>query len=176
MSKYAAISEDGFPLAFYSDDIHADIPPGMIQISDEHWSEFLENPGLRRWDGETVVAYDPPPVPITHEDVNAERRHRILAGRIISGVHVTGSDEDARNLANLAQLAKMRIDGGDTDTLTVFRDADNVDHSLTPTQIVEIWTASVEYVSALYAAGWALKAQSPIPSDITDDRHWPSMQ
>lgn len=174
MSKYAAISEDGFPLAFYSDDIHADIPAGMITISDEHWVEFLENPGLRRWDGEAVVVYNPPPVPITHEDVNAERRRRILAGRIINDVHVTGSDEDARNLSNLAMAAQIRMAAGDLTTTTIYRDAGNVDRVLTPPELVALWQASAEYVSALYAASWALKALDPIPADFAADTYWPA--
>lgn len=105
--------------------------------------------------------------------INAERQRRILAGKVIDGVHVTGSDEDARNLTSLALGAQLRLAAGDTETLTTFRDGENVDHELTPVQLLSLWQQSAEYVSALYAASWALKAMEPIPADYASDGHWP---
>ncbi len=105
--------------------------------------------------------------------VNAERQRRILAGKVIDGVHVTGRDEDARNLTNLALAAQLRIAGGDTTTLTVYRDGQNIDHELTPPQMLALWQQSAAYVSALYAASWAIKAMDPLPADVTDDGLWP---
>ncbi len=61
MAKFAEISPDGFPLAFYSPDIHGDdIPLEAIEITDENWLEFINNAGRRRWDGGKVVEYTPP--------------------------------------------------------------------------------------------------------------------
>ncbi|WP_440410597.1 DUF4376 domain-containing protein [Neorhizobium petrolearium] len=105
--------------------------------------------------------------------INAERTRRIIAGKVINGIHVTGRDEDARNLTNLALGAQVRIAGGDTTTLKTFRDGDNIDHDLTPPEIMSLWQQSSEYVSALYAASWALKALDPIPADFADDSYWP---
>lgn len=104
--------------------------------------------------------------------INAERTRRIIAGKVTDGIRVTGRDEDARNLTNLALGAQLRLAAGDTETLTTFRDGDNVDHELTPPQIMSLWQQSSEYVSALYAASWALKALDPIPADFADDSHW----
>lgn len=106
--------------------------------------------------------------------INAERQRRILAGTVIDGVHVTGRDEDARNLTNLALAAQLRIAGGDTTTLTVYRDGQNIDHELTPPQMLALWQQSAAYVSALYAASWAIKAMEPLPADVTDDGLWPA--
>lgn len=106
------------------------------------------------------------------DGINAERTRRIVAGKIVDGIRVTGRDEDARNLTNLALGAQLRLAAGDTETLTTFRDGDNVDHELTPPQIMSLWQQSSEYVSALYAASWALKALDPIPADFADDSHW----
>lgn len=106
--------------------------------------------------------------------VNAERDRREIAGKVIDGVHVTGSDKDARNLANLAMDAQMRIAEGDEGSITIYRDGNNVDHALTPSQLVSLWRASKDYISALYAASWALKALDPIPADYADDIHWPA--
>jgi len=104
--------------------------------------------------------------------VNAERARRIEVGRVIDGVWITGRDEDARNLTNLALGAQLRIGSGDVTTSTVFRDGNNVDHGLTPPQILSIWQQSSAYVSALYAASWTLKALAVIPEDFAEDQHW----
>jgi len=108
-----------------------------------------------------------------HTAINAERHRRIVAGTVIDGVHVTGRDEDARNLTNLALAAQLRIAGGDMTTPTVYRDGNNVDHELTPPQMLALWQASAGYVSALYAASWAIKAMEPMPEDVAADELWP---
>lgn len=107
--------------------------------------------------------------------VNAERQRRIAAGKVIDGVHVTGSNEDARNLTSLALAAQLRLASGDTETTTTFRDGGNVDHQLMPAQVLSLWQQSAEFVSELYAASWALKAMEPIPEDFPNDAYWPAM-
>jgi hypothetical protein len=104
--------------------------------------------------------------------INAERARRVVAGTIVNGVHVTGTDEDARNLTNLALGAQMRLAMGDDETVTFFRDGDNVDHELTPSQMVDLWTQSASYVSYLYAKSWEIKALETLPEDITEDSLW----
>lgn len=104
--------------------------------------------------------------------INAERQRRIVAGTTIAGIEVTGRDEDTRNLTNLALAAQMRLATGDDETITVFRDGDNVDHELTPSQVLALWQISAEYVSSLYAASWRIKAMETLPENITDDELW----
>jgi hypothetical protein len=104
--------------------------------------------------------------------INRERGRRIEAGKVIDGVYVTGRDEDARNLTNLALAAQMRLAAGDTSTATLFRDGNNVDHELTPPQVLALWQQSAAYVSALYAASWALKAMDPIPQNVAANEYW----
>lgn len=120
-----------------------------------------------------VVAPYGPPLPITDADVNAERQRRIVVGTVINGVCVTGRDVDARNLMSLALIAQMRIAAGDDATPTTFRDGDNVDHDLTPPQIVSMYQESAAFVSALYQASWDIKAMDPIPADFAADQYWP---
>jgi hypothetical protein len=115
------------------------------------------------------------PKAITSQQINDERDRRIVAGKTINGVYVTGRDVDARNLTNLALAAQLRISQGDVSTLTTFRDGNNVDHELTPPQVLGLWQASATYVSDLYAASWALKAENPIPADYSSDVRWPSV-
>lgn len=200
MTTFATFDNAGLPTGFYNEDIHGPlqlpvygevdedgtaeiigtkpnpdcgIPLDAVTLSDDQWRDLVTNAGRRRWDGATVVEYLPPPAPVTGEDVNAERQRRIASGKVIDGVHVTGTDEDARNLTNLALAAQLRLASGDTGTLTTFRDGDNVDHQLTPEQVLSIWQQSAAYVSALYEASWALKALDPIPADYVADDYWP---
>ena len=123
----------------------------------------------------TIVDYVPPPA--SADDVNAERARRILAGRAfdIPGyglVAVEGRDEDVRNLGALGTAALAQIGAGNGMDVMQFRDADNVIHDLTWMQMLALWTASTEYVSALYAASWALKDDG-VPEDFADDAYWP---
>jgi len=123
----------------------------------------------------TIADYVPPAP--GDGDVNAERARRILAGRAfdIAGyglVAVEGRDEDVRNLGALGTAALAQIGAGNGTGLMQFRDADNVIHDLTWAQMFALWSASTEYVSALYAASWALKDDG-IPADFADDAYWP---
>lgn len=106
-------------------------------------------------------------------EINRERTRRIEAGKVIDGVMVTGRDQDRANLSDLAFGAQLRMMAGDNSTVTLFRDGNNVDHELTPPQIISLWQQSAAYVSALYAASWALKAMQPIPQDFQNDAYWP---
>lgn len=60
MEIYAVFDEDGHPKGFYTPVVHSRIPAGAIPISVRDWHEFIRNKGLRRWDGEKPVKYDPP--------------------------------------------------------------------------------------------------------------------
>lgn len=124
--------------------------------------------------GDPIERTSPRPLSIEELqiEINRERTRRIELGKVIDGVYVTGRDEDARNLTNLAMGAQLRIAAGDT-SLTTFRDGNNLDHSLTPVQVISIWQQSAAYVSALYAASWTLKATQPIPQDFTNNAYWP---
>lgn len=66
MQYFMQVNESGFPVAFYNEDINGNnIPGDVIQITESQWSEFVNSPGTRRWDGEKVVEYTPPPPPPT---------------------------------------------------------------------------------------------------------------
>lgn len=112
------------------------------------------------------------------EQVNAERERRIVSGAnfTVSGVaepiHVTGRDEDKVNLQALAFAASLRLGQGDNATITVFRDGQNVDHSLIPAQVLELWQHAAAYVTLIYQRSWEIKALAPIPADYADDSYW----
>lgn len=58
--KFAVFSDDGFPEAFYTREIHGEkIPSEAVEITDGQWLEFIENPGQRKWVDGTVVTTEP---------------------------------------------------------------------------------------------------------------------
>lgn len=71
--KFATFTEDGLPSGFYSSEIHGEnIPESAIDITDDQWQEFINNSGLRRWDGKKVVEYTPPPPVLIADDYRRE--------------------------------------------------------------------------------------------------------
>jgi hypothetical protein len=110
--------------------------------------------------------------------VNAERERRIAAGATVTvtgagDIPVQGRDVDVRNLQGLGLGALARVSTGDTTTITTFRDADNVDHSLTPPQVLELVQQASAVAEAIIQASWTIKALDPIPADYDDDARWP---
>lgn len=113
-----------------------------------------------------------------HAAVNAERERRIAAGAMVAvtgagDIPVQGREADVRNLQGLGLMALARVSAGDTATVTVFRDADNVDHDLTPPQVLELVQQASAAAEAIIQASWAIKAMDPMPADVTDDGLWP---
>lgn len=112
--------------------------------------------------------------------VNAERARRVQAGTsvsvtdLVTPVALRGRDEDQRTLQGLCTAAQIRIGQGDVTTLTRYRDMDNVDHMMTPPQIVEMWSLGSAWVSAVYQASWDIKDMDPRPVDHTEDSLWPA--
>lgn len=110
---------------------------------------------------------------VSREMVNEERDRRIETGTTINGIPVTGRPKDFNNMNGLALKAQRQELRGDQ-TLFVFMDANNNQHTLTPSQIIDLAEGFFDYVSNMYAAGWVLKATSPIPTTYKDNSHWPS--
>lgn len=55
--KYTILNENGLPTAFYSDDVHSDIPKEAIEITDEQWLECINNQGRRAFVDGGLVEY-----------------------------------------------------------------------------------------------------------------------
>lgn len=113
------------------------------------------------------------------EAVNAERDRRIARGTTIEvsgygSIPLQGREKDQTNLLGLMNAAKIRIESGDVTTLRKFRDAENVDHMLTPPQFIELWVKGSAWISDVYEASWDLKDMDPIPADYaTNESYWP---
>ena len=78
MPKYAIFDDQGFPIAFYDNEIHSDIPKDSIEITEQQWLEFLSNPGKRKWDftKNDVVVYEPHPPSLT--ELKDQRQKELL--------------------------------------------------------------------------------------------------
>lgn len=113
---------------------------------------------------------------VTPEMVNAERERRLLLGSefndMFDHIYITGDQTNRANLSDLVLGAMLRIQSGDTTTITTFRDGNNVDHDLTPPQLIALFAQASAYVSLMYEKSWALKAMDVIPSDYTNDSYW----
>lgn len=73
MSKKLIIDIDNFPIGFYETEIHTSIPVEAIDITEEQWQEFIENPGLRKWNLTTLeVDVYIPSIDINIEKSNAQ--------------------------------------------------------------------------------------------------------
>ena len=85
----------------------------------------------------------------------------------------TRDGRDFRNINGLGAVGLARQMSGD-ETVTKFRDADNVDQSLKPAELIEMGLKIAGAVDAIYKARWALKAMKPIPSDFAANSYWPA--
>lgn len=131
------------------------------------------------FDGKKYTA-PPKPAP-TSANVNTERARREQYGCVVTvvgagSIALEGNDKAMRNLQGLAFSASLRAAQGDTTTITVFRDANNVNHSLVPMQIVSLWSKGAAYLSDVYQASWVIKALTPIPVDYASNARWPSYE
>lgn len=140
------------------------------EVSDQvsEWYDELWNKNMN-----VTTGYIP-----TSAEVNDEREKRIYLGcnvavSNVGTVFVTGRSEDIRNMTGLGQEAILRIVVGDNTTITKFRDGNNTIYDLLPSQMLELWQKSALYISDVYQASWALKANT-IPLDFKSNSHWPS--
>ncbi len=67
--KYGKFLSDGTPYAFYDSAIHGNqVPSDAEAMSDEQWSEMVNNPGLRKWINGRIVVVAPSAAPPTITD------------------------------------------------------------------------------------------------------------
>jgi len=112
-----------------------------------------------------------------HEiSVNEERAKRVLTGSTFTvngkDIVLTGDQQTKDNLSDLAFAASLRKGQGNNNHVTVFRDGNNVDHELSPDEVIQLWSMAAAFVSNLYQKSWALKAMNPVPEDYKNDSYW----
>ena len=126
------------------------------------------------FDGSTFTP--PAPVAATSEEINAERDRRIAAGMAVTvsvGTFNVQTDPKSREIiAGLSQVGLIRNVSSDT-TTTAFRDADNIERTLTPADLVSMGMQVAAMVDSVYKASWTIKARNDLATiDITDDQYW----
>lgn len=122
------------------------------------------------------------PVP-TGDDVNIERDRRIEAGAtfLVAGygsIPLQGRLKDQINLQSRLIAAQGAKASGITDPILVLRDAADVNHMLTPDQMIELVTKGVDWIEATMQISWNMKDgvapfEAGIPPDYPDDAYWP---
>ncbi|MHA7968974.1 DUF4376 domain-containing protein [Rhizobium sp. CAU 1783] len=132
-------------------------------------------------DGNIIPPYVLPAAVST--DVNAERDRRIQAGTTITvtgygPIPLTGRERDQINLITLASRAQAMKAAGLTAAGIVIRDRDNINHTLTPDQMIELVSAGTGWIEATMKVSWDMKDSAGafpdgIPPNYTDDLYWP---
>lgn len=131
---------------------------------------------------------DEPEIAVAHAsgaDVNRERDRRIVAGKsftVLTGgygdIPLTGREEDKVALMGLLVKAQGAKAMGITAPVMTLRDGANVNHALTPDQMIELVSKGMSWIEDVMAASWAMKDgtapfEAGIPADYTDDGYWP---
>lgn len=75
------------------------------------------------------------------------------------GTVQTARDVDIRNVQGVVTTAQVLASQGVTDPVIDFRDQENVTHSLTPTQAIDMGMVVQTAISQHYAWAWAKKAE-----------------
>lgn len=149
--------------------------PAYVECGDEVCAGFTALNGV-------FTAPAPLPVIITPDDITRERDRRIEAGFDVSLTGFTGTvalqgrPEDKQNLHGLFSAAQMRI-AQNIPGVMVFRDRNNVVHSLSPAQMIELWYKGGAWIERQYKNAWNLKdliEAGMDVSDYADDQYWPA--
>ncbi|MCG7628982.1 DUF4376 domain-containing protein [Epibacterium sp. MM17-32] len=147
--------------------ILANYPEGTIEVP--------VKPGPdHEWDGNQWVHT---PSPVHPSEVNAERDRRTLEGASFEitnygSIRIQGDETTQKFLEARGTAAKLSLLAGE-DLEFVWRDADNNIHTLTATQMVELYQKGAGFVEAVRIASWQLKDRELIPEDFEDDKYWP---
>ena len=156
---FVTLDASGLPLEFYNDDVHAVIPEGATEITEEQWQDFIQNTGLRRWDAATssVVAYAPPAAPVDLKGyaLQAQAEH-LLAGQTFN-VAASGATPvqvlcDGTNDTR-ADLALLALFGQDNPAGTkTWLDNTGKTTVLTGAQLVTLATLAGNWIADTYPA------------------------
>ena len=102
-------------------------------------------------------------VPAKLAEVNAVREAKIAQGIPYqfpdsAGTIQTRDLTDARNIQINIVTALILQGAGETKPVMVFRDMEDVQHAMTPAQMLQMGLYVAQYGQAIYTASWQLKA------------------
>lgn len=132
-------------------------------------------------DGQIVKERQVVQIDINRGDVNNERGRRLNKkySVTINGtpVVVNMDEHSLNNLSNLAIQGLIFIARGDLVRTTTYRDANNVNHSLTADNLCDLFAAVNLQVQSLYEAAWLIKDDADLPATLKllkQDPRWPA--
>lgn len=132
---------------------------------------------ISEWEaeGNTITPYTQPPA--SSEDINAEHDRRAERGKTfdLGGtlVHPDGSPGTQLVIMALDRNARLAAAAGVTAAIFPFTDRNNVDHVLTPQQVIKLMDDGSVFMQQLHTAKRTLKEMTPIPENYADDAWWP---
>ncbi|MDD4356660.1 MAG: DUF4376 domain-containing protein [Smithellaceae bacterium] len=187
MAKLYSAVEKGF----YDTEIHANIPEDAVPISDKEYFALMQAQSAGK-----IISPDNNGKPIAADRVftiaekkalkkagiEALRDAKIAAGvpyTFPGGVSGTIQTRDQRDFRNITGISVAGLIQFGQDITLKFRDQDDVDHDITPSQAVDLGAFVMQRVSDIYNASWrkkdaveALSSPDAIDSyDIASD--WP---
>jgi hypothetical protein len=127
--KYAKFDSNGLPVAFYAPGVNKIIPADAIQISDEQWQEFLNNPGRRKWNGSAIVEHIPPG-PTDEEKLAKLRTERDRKLSVCDFTQLSDAPFDSAGKAEWAAYRQTLRDLPET-----VADLDNIEWPVVPGEI-----------------------------------------
>ncbi|MGV0879429.1 DUF4376 domain-containing protein [Martelella sp. FLE1502] len=147
------------------------------------WIPHTVASGTELFESMAAEADDYSPPIVTAIQVNRERDRRIDAGFSFGGNQYQSGPDDRENIAgaataalgaiiNGAQAGDYRWHGGDEDFVWIA--SDNTTHQMDAQTMYALGQAALAHKQAHIFAARALKDTVPIPSDFTDDGHWPA--
>lgn len=138
----------------------SDLPTRMRSAIRAHWTPER----VAAWQAEQDVAMAEMVLllPSRDERINRARSRRLAAGTVLE----VDDMAIAVSAADRLTLMELRLAGGDA----IFRDAANVEHTLSPGQIARLWTAFRAWHERVYRASWRLKDSAD--EDIEKEESW----
>lgn len=121
-----------------------------------------------------VGAYVAPSPTAADVDVERDRRRYLQISVTTNPTGTFPIDMDAISQLNIQGVATagLYLANAAPSQVTVFRDANNTNHNLLPSELIAMGLGVQAYIGNLYAKSWALKAMSPIPANFAADSYW----
>ncbi|HEV7251432.1 MAG TPA: hypothetical protein VGN93_31025 [Shinella sp.] len=150
------------------------LPPNKVPVGRDR--EIIG--GVVQWVDDLADAPHP-----SGEEINAERDRRIAVGKTFAvaeygDIPLQGRLQDQINLQARLLAAQGAKALGVSGPVLIIRDAQNVNHMLTPDQVIELVTMGTAWIEATMKVSWDMKdgvapfEQGP-PYDFADDAYWP---
>ena len=179
MKVFATVDEDGRVTGFYPEN-YPNLPADAFEISNDVWAQWAgaHDQSRYRWQAGELVYVGP-----TLDELKADKRYAVNMARhrcCSAGVQYTFPDgvtgtvdtrnlNDAANILGLVTMAQALMPSAPDTVFTSFRDAEDQDHDLTPSQMLALYDVVAARRTASYSNSWAFKnaiAAATTPAEL----------